>query len=470
MRSSIIREGEQELTHLSWKQYEAYGERLMARAKTPGSIVSVAVKGKPVYTHAFGYRDAEKQLQATADTIFGIGSITKSFTAVAIMQLQEQGKLSVYDPVVRHLPEFGLPEEDLGPLVTLHHLMTHTSGLPPLPAKLGAVARSAAGDPSLPPLDFSFLPRIESYTDLLTFVKRFTYQVVARPGRQFSYSDEGYGLLGAVIERVSGEPYTQYVMDHIVKPAGMSQTSFTVPTEGDVTALYAVSPLTGAVIRTDQWWEGGPITSAGFLRSTVRDMLRYLEIFRTGGLGILSAESVREMMQPHVYVDDGFWYGYGLAVRPDYQGLTVIEHGGSVKGVSAHFVYMPEAGLTGAALANLQFVPTGLALLGALNEELGLPVENRWTVWFPAEAALPLDAYAGTYTTDDGVRMDVTVDGDGLLLEGSGLSTVKARLTPAGGHRFGARVREEDLVVNFLADEDRGVYGLLQALRVLRRV
>lgn len=450
--------------------FALYAQRIINTYGCPGLVLGMARNGEVLGWHEFGDRDREAKLPITPDTVMGIGSCTKSFTCMAIMQLQEQGKLSVYDPVVRHLPEFGLPEEDLGPLVTLHHLMTHTSGLPPLPAKLGAIAPSAAGDPALPPIDLSVLPRVESYSDLLTFVKRFTYPVVARPGRQFSYSDEGYGLLGAVIERVSGVPYVSYVTERILRPAGMTQTTFGVPSGENVATLYAVSPLTGEVIRAETWWEGGPITSAGFLRSTVRDMLRYMEIFRTGGMGIIAPDSVREMMQPHAYVDDGLWYGYGLAVRPDYQGLTVVEHGGSVKGVSAHFVYMAEAGLTGAALANMQYVPTGLALLGAVNEAAGIPVETRWTVWSPAPAELPLEAYAGTYVTDDGVRMDVTVDGDGLLLAASGLSALKARLTPAGGHRFGARVREEDVVVNFLADEERGVYGLLQALRVLRRV
>ncbi|HYF91040.1 MAG TPA: serine hydrolase domain-containing protein [Symbiobacteriaceae bacterium] len=456
--------------------FATYADRIMQTYRCPGLALGVARNGEPAAWHAFGFRDREAQLPITPDTVMGIGSCTKSFTCMAIMRLQEERRLSVYEPVIRHLPEFGLPDDDLSPLVTIHHLMTHTAGLPPLPAKLGALAPSAKGDPSLPPVDLSLLPTIDTPEQLLGFIRRYPFQPLARPGWQFSYSDEGYGLLGAIIERVSGRRYEQYVTEELLQPAGMEHTTFSqaeMRSFPEVATLYAALPWSGEVIRSDQWWEGGPVTAAGFLRSTVRDLLRYVDIFRTGGLAgnrrILSAESVREMMQPHVYVDDGFWYGYGLAVRPDYHGLTVVEHGGSLKGVSAHFIYMAEDGLTGAALGNMQYVPAGLTLLGAMNEAAGLPTESRWTRWAPAQADLPLAAYAGAYAADDGVRIEIAVDGDALTLTASGLSSLNARLTPAGGHRFGARVREEDVVVNFLADEERGVWGLLQGLRVLRK-
>src|SRR5690625_2770337 len=102
-------------------------------AKIPGMALVVAKDGKPIFEKYYGYRDVEKKLPVNGETVFGIASITKSFTTLAVMQLADKGKLSIFDPVIKWLPEFTLVDDTLTPLVTIHHLMTHTTGLPGLP-------------------------------------------------------------------------------------------------------------------------------------------------------------------------------------------------------------------------------------------------------------------------------------------------------------------------------------------------
>src|SRR5699024_12366992 len=111
--------------------FEEKANALIDREQIPGVSLAVNESGSPIYEHGFGFRNIDKELPVTPDTVFGIASMSKSFTCVAIMQLQEAGKLSVHDPVIKHLPNFRLPNQAYAKQITIHHLMTHTSGLPP---------------------------------------------------------------------------------------------------------------------------------------------------------------------------------------------------------------------------------------------------------------------------------------------------------------------------------------------------
>src|SRR5438552_1762112 len=117
-----------------WPAFEAWAERLLVEADAPGAAVALWRDGAPVYAAGIGYRDREAGMRADEDTVFGTGSVTKSFTALAIMQLTEAGKLALHDPLTTHLPELKLTSGDAG-AITIHHLLTHTAGFPPLPGR-----------------------------------------------------------------------------------------------------------------------------------------------------------------------------------------------------------------------------------------------------------------------------------------------------------------------------------------------
>jgi len=464
-----------------WKVYENYAQKLLDRHQVPGASVGIAVEGQTIYTHGFGWRDVEKKLPVTEDTIFGVGSITKSFTAVAIMQLQEQGKLSVDDPVVRYLPEFKVGKDGAEKHMTIHHFLTHTSGLPPLGSLTRAMVRSLWEDESVMEGEGAEKIRdvepIDTYEELMAYIGSLDIELLGFPGQYFSYSNDAFALLGAIVERVSGIPYEVYVAEHILKPLGMNRSVFDrreLESLGNVATPYASKRVKGRdrVFAAPVWHEAPAMTAAGFLKSTVQDMLRYMEIYRTGGTGngqtILSARSIDQMTTPYAQSQPGQYYGYGLMIHPNYHGVSLVEHGGNLKGVSAWVSCIREKGITGVVLTNLVASPGADVLLGAMNTLMGVPVSTK-RVRFQKYNCPPerLARYAGQYKSDEGASVKVTARGDGLDLEIEG---VHFRARPVGVDTFAMRRKGLDSAVRFLIDTRGEPWGLVTGLRIVRRV
>ncbi|HYG59710.1 MAG TPA: serine hydrolase domain-containing protein [Symbiobacteriaceae bacterium] len=370
------------------RELEAFaGEQVLAE-KTPGLAMGFAMGGQPVYQAGFGWRDAERGLPITTNTVFGIGSITKSFTAIAIMQLQEQGKLSVHDPVVKHLPEFRTPNPEYARATTIHHFLTHTAGIPPLPTLFAVLRDSLLADPLFVTLSIAEhvrkLPTICRTDELMTFLADQAYTPLGAPGACFSYCNDTYMLLGVIIERLSGRPYTQYISEHILWPAGMTRSTFgddEAAVWDDVAQLYDRMP-SGEVTPAPGFHQGTfpAADAAGHLKSTVPDLLRYMEVFRTGGrvgqATILRPESVQGMMAPHFALGPDEHYGYGLFIRRGFKGVTLVEHGGTIKGVKASVLCVPEQAFTGALLANIDNAPVSRVAHGAVHAYLGYPTDT----------------------------------------------------------------------------------------------
>src|SRR5699024_9608606 len=311
----------------------------------PGLSIAINKNGNHFYEKGFGFRDAGHEHEMTSDTVCGIASITKSFTCVAIMKLQEEQKLTVNDPIIKHLPEFKTPNEHTTKEITIHHLMTHTAGLPPLPTGLLTMKESLEKDPSTkdyPGLDLLSAQGkgISTYEQLIEHMSTEEYKLLGKPGENFSYSNDSYTLLGAIIERVSGENFYDFLNKHIFEPARMTNTVLTVEQLNhleQVTTLFATN-RNGEVYPAPQWWESS-VHGAGGLKSTTSDLLRYAQIFMNDGkindMPILTKESVKAIIYPHVKVEPGTYYGYGFMIMPDFHGKTLIEHGGSSKGVAS---------------------------------------------------------------------------------------------------------------------------------------
>jgi CubicO group peptidase (beta-lactamase class C family) len=186
----------------SWeRRFEDFAAEIIARGRIPAVAVALAQESEVVYERGFGCRDAGGELPVTPDTRFGLGSVTKSFPALAIVQLEAAGKLAVADPVARWLPEFRLPRPEdarFAAEITIHHFLTHSSGLPPEPALLHARARSICADPDLArlhprplsvPDNICDLERIATYEELMGLMARQDFAVLAPPGRVLSYSN-----------------------------------------------------------------------------------------------------------------------------------------------------------------------------------------------------------------------------------------------------------------------------------------
>lgn len=421
----------------SWTSvFEAHADKIIDPKTVPGAIIALAKDGEQIYEHTFGYSDVEHQREITLDTVFGIGSITKSFSCIAILQLQEAGKLSVTDPVSTYLPQFCFADETASKRIAIHHFMSNSSGLPPLPSLFGALRRSIEEDPDqadfLPPFDqksIAQLPYIETHEDLLAYLAASDLSLLGDVGTQFSYSNDAFGLLGAIIERVSGIPYETYVKNHILKPAGMTNTAFSIeelPDGTDISTLYTKRVADGKpeLFASPHWLDAPAQRAAGFLKSTARDMLRYAEIFRTGGcvgdVQILSEASVAQMMTPHIGIDLFSHYGYGLFITPapHYHGGSLVEHSGGLKGITAQMHILPEQGITGIVLINADgaFVARGL-MTAALNS---LHERSVTTPEFPyphfVSDTVTLAEYSGDYSSAEGSSATIRIAGETLML------------------------------------------------------
>lgn len=433
--------------------FEEYASALMKKDKIPGAAVGFSKNGQLVYEKGFGYANLEEKLKANIDTVFCIGSITKSFTSISLLKLQEDGKLSVNDPVTKYLPEFQIKNSNATKKMKLHHLMTHSSGMPTMPFMANSMFTAMNEDLSKDQATFEMLTNHtepETYEELMAKIAELDIELLAPPGKLFSYSNECYCLLGAVIERVSGIAYERYVKETILEPAGMQNSSFFIKDlkeYSNITQPYVARKQNGVrdIIASPNWWNPPAMRATGLLNSTVRDMLRYTELYRTGGrVGserILTEESVEQMTNPYIETNmvPGQYYGYGLMITPNYHGSKLIEHTGGGKGVTAKMKILPEKGLTSTGLSNLYMSLLPGIVDAGMNAFEGRPLEasniNEEIYYASAE---DLSEYVGDYLSGErGVitarinndKLEITAPGAKYVLEGveKDLFKVKSR-------------------------------------------
>ena len=469
------------------RSVDAWAGKVIRRGRIPGLSLGLVDHGRHVVARGYGYRDRERRLPATTATVYGVASVTKSFTALAILRLEEHGLLKVQDPVIRHLPEFGTPEPRWTRRIRLHHFLTHSSGLPPLPSIYYASARSLALEPPYEPrvarrvgVDPGHAP-IDTYEEMLEFLRTEPYRLLGPPGAQFSYSNEAFGLLGAVIERVSGRTYESYLEEEILRPAGMVRSTFDSGIMfrfPEVTALY--SPKWGdprrRLVRGEQWWEDTCLRACGALRTNVDDLFRYLEIYLHDGRvdreQIVSRSSLARMLAPHVPIQPGQYYGYGITVRPDHHGTLVASHSGGLKGVSSEFAVVPAKRLGGAVLSNADQVPAPEVLRGAINLALGLPAPTPF-IDPPTPGARPrsIREYAGWYCSGEGIWARMTARRDSLRIDFRGIEEVRQGILvrPYGPDLFVLREAGQRFPLRFLRDARGRIASAFIGWRVVRR-
>ncbi|ADU31019.1 serine hydrolase domain-containing protein [Evansella cellulosilytica] len=461
---------------LNWiSSFEDFANGIFSKYKVPGAAVGVAKDGELIYERGFGHRNVEKSKEVTNDTIFGIASITKSFTGVAIMQLQEAGKLAVDDKVITYLPNLILGNEKHTRQITIHHLLTHTAGLPPLPTLYHAMRRTMEEDSSVSEKQRDRLLQhdpIDNNDQLIKFLSELQIDLLGDPGTQFSYSNDSYALLGAIIEQVSGQRYDEYVTENILKPVGMKNSTFDlniVLSSPKATTIYATTDSDGEkeVYASDTWWDSKAMYAGGFLRSTLDDMMRYTEIFRNSGqvgdIQILKAESVKTMIHPHVQFQENKFYGYGLMITPNYNGGTLVEHGGSLKGVSSNFGVIPEKGLASVVLTNLVGVPAFKLMVAAFNAIQELAPETPLSTYDDYElSSEDYKKYVASFESGEGAEMSVVKEDHQLYFQSEGKSY---QMRPVGEHLFTINMNESETPIRFLFNNEGDLSGLFLGVR-----
>ncbi len=353
--------------------------------KFQGAVL-VARDGQPILEKGYGMADVELGVPNQPDNKFLIGSITKQFTATAIMQLQEQGKLDVNNPISAYLPDYPKPMADQ---VTLKHLLTHTSGIPSYTDN-GTVMASRTVDMSLDSLmaTFDSLP--------LDF----------EPGSKYYYSNSGYVVLGAIVEKVSGKSYEDYLQEHIFKPLEMQNTGYA---HNDRIITGRAQGYTidndGHVINAKRIAMSIPF-SAGALYSTVGDLLKWDQALYTEK--VLSSKSLKAMWTPML---NG--YGYGWHIGEKF-GHRVIGHSGGIDGFSSDFARFVDDRVTVVVFSNNEAASASQigAQLAAIvfDQPYDIPVIKEPIA---IDTAL-LSEYAGVYKIKDGDYRVMTAE-DGQL-------------------------------------------------------
>ena len=316
------------------KQFEA----LLAEGVVADSVgaisAGVVVGDQLIWAKGFGMADRERGIPADAETIYRTGSISKSFTAVVLAQLAEQGVLDLDDPVEKYLPviEYLTDKPEGTEPITLRQLASHTAGLirePRLP-------RAAAGP-------------IEVWEDKIIASIPFT-AFQSPPGERYSYSNIGFGMLGLTISRAAEIPFIELVCDLIFDPLGMASSTFIITPglEGRLSTGYQVrrdGTINSEFPALEHAGRGYKVPNGG-IYSTVGDLARFISgMTGTSRTPILSEAGRKEMQifQTPISVRsaDSTGYGLGFSLRVTEEGLHLVSHGGSVAGYNAHMVFDP---------------------------------------------------------------------------------------------------------------------------------
>jgi len=314
-------------------EIDSYLDSLVAENKLSGAVL-VALDGVAIASKAAGIANKATGAPITLNTKFNLGSMNKMFTAVAIAQLAQVRRLSFDDPISKHLPDY--PNKEVAGKVTIHHLLTHTSGM-------GLYWNE------------KFMAQREKLLTVAAHLPLFANDPLSfAPGEKFQYSNSGYMVLGAIIEKVSAQDYYSYLREHVFKPAGMADTGFYEP--GAEIPNLAIGytrmgpdgkPLEEAMDNSGiREIKGGP---AGGGYSTVQDMVKFHLALRSYKL--LDRQHIELVTTGKVDGPGGSRYGYGFGDNTS-DGKHIVGHNGGAPGIAANFEMYPELGYTVVLLMN----------------------------------------------------------------------------------------------------------------------
>lgn len=365
------------------KQLAAEYDKMLSqqfKSNETGATVLVARNGEIVYKKGFGMASLELNVPMRTDHVFRIGSITKQFTAVAILQLMEQGKLGLQDEITKFIPAY--PTH--GHKITIEHLLTHTSG-------------------------------IQSYTGMKDYMGRMTLDMKPEemidhfknepmkfaPGTKWSYNNSGYFLLGYIIEKISGKTYGEYLEENFFKPLGMSNSHY-----GSETKL--IKNRVGAYSKGEQGFENArPMSmtqpyAAGSIQSTVEDLFKWNRAVHSYKL--VKKESLEKAFTKY-RLSDGTETNYGYGWEFAYvQDSPTIEHGGGINGTLTMAIYLPKEDVFVAVFSNCDcYRPENIAVRLA-----GLAIGKSYE-FKEVAAEKPLEDYVGVYENEKGELRIISV-------------------------------------------------------------
>ncbi len=365
------------------------------KADAPGATLIVVKDGKTVLRKAYGMADVAGKVVMRPEHSLRLGSITKQFTAVAIMMLADEGKLAVSDPITRFLPDY--PTQ--GKLITIEHLLTHTSGIVSYTGKADFRSQSQ---------------RKFTVPQMLDYFKNDPLEFA--PGTKYAYNNSGYYLLGAIVEKISGQTYAEFLEQRIFVPLGMTDTAYEGHERGPILRAAGHQKTDAGFVPSTPMDMSQPY-AAGALVSTVEDLAKWDAAVSAGKL--LKPASWTQAFTAYKLADGKSTdYGYGWGVDK-LRGTQLISHGGGINGFSTYALRLPQEKVFVAILSNSDSGlpwPTMVAR-NAAAVAIGKP--------FPVYTAIPmsptaLDAFVGTYKVDETTNRVVRRDGEHLVIQRTG--------------------------------------------------
>ncbi len=366
------------------KQLAANFDKILSeqfKADEPGAVVLVSRNGDIIYNKAFGMANLELNVPMRVDNVFWIASIGKQFTAVAILQLMEQGKLNLHDEITKFIPDY--PTQ--GNKITIEHLLTHTSGIHNF---------SGMKDPE------KKLALDCSPNEVIDFFKNLPMRF--SPGTKWEYSNSGYFLLGYIIEKITGKPYSVYLEDNFFKPLGMANSLY-------ANDVRIIKNRVGAYTLGDMGYENSisrnitHVYAAGAIQSTVEDFFKWHQGLHAYKL--LKKENLEKALTRYKLTDGKETdYGYGWRLGCVFESPS-IWHGGLITGFGAIEIYLPKEDVFVSIFSNcdcnypkdIAFTLAALAI-GKPYEYQEIPVTNS-----------VLQEYTGLYENQKGQQRIISV-------------------------------------------------------------
>jgi CubicO group peptidase (beta-lactamase class C family) len=408
-------------------------EYMQAEMRVNGfsGTILVARKGTPIVARGYGLANAEWDVPNTPRTKFRLGSITKQFTSMAVMQLQQQARLKVEDPICQYLATC----PDTWKAITIHHLLTHTSGIPSYTNSSSYVATMMVPK--------TVEQMVAGFRDLpLEF----------EPGAQYKYNNSGYFLLGVLIEKVTGHPYERVLREQIFTPLGMKDSGY--DTSGRILPMRAAGySRQGSEIVNAPFLDMVQPFSAGALYSTVEDLLKWDQALYTDQL--LPAAARTAMFTP--FKND---YAYGWqapAPSPQTFGRKQVAHGGGINGFSTMIIRLPDENITSIVLSNVQQAATNRIARDLLAILLDQPYRVAVARTVATVDPKMYDGYVGQYQLAPTFILTVTREGDRLMTQATGQA--KLEVFPESETKFFLKV--VDAQITFVKDERGTVTHLI---------
>ncbi|EWM12517.1 serine hydrolase [Kutzneria sp. 744] len=391
---------------------------LVGEHRVPAAAVAVSV-GDEVVEHAAGVLNLATGVEATTDSLFQIGSITKTWTTTLVMQLVDEGKVDLDCPVRDYLPEFRVADDSASAKITVRHLLSHTSGF-----EGDYFTDTGRGDDC-----------VEKYVATLA-----TAPQLFAPGTLFSYNNAGYNVLGRLVEKLRGKPYDECLREHLFAPLGLTHAA-TDPYDAIRfrAALGHLQPTPDAEHEPAPIWAlaRSNAPAGAMLAMCPRDLLVFARMHLNNGVGpdgsaVLSAASAAAMATRHVEVPSaglmGDAWGLGWEIF-DFGGGTVIGHDGGTIGQAAFLRLVPEHNVAVAVLTNSG--STSFPLYERIVGKVLADLADRELRPLPTPGPLPDDVsrYLGTYRSD-AADTEIFRDEDGRIWKRTRFKTAQAEVMP----------------------------------------